>query len=276
VGPCNRQGPKCPYAGFEAIVDHHFAGCVDGDDGFVEAEIIGIGAAACGDENVRAGNSGGCSGAFISEFDSAAFALDAFCFRAKNEADAFGFECFLEFGGNFRILAGNNLRAVVKDGDAAAVAAEHLAEFEADVTTTEHEQVLRHSCELHDAFVGEIGDGLEAGDLRNRGTTAGIDEDFVAFEQVVADSDLMRRDEPAMTAIEAQSRALLDLVFLAAAKAEYDGVFLRDDLRKVDADVAGVDAPSRGVASVAGNLCAVDHGLCWRAADVERVSPETF
>ena len=37
-------------------------------------------------------------------------------------------------------------------------------------------------CDLHESFIGEIGHAGEAGNVRNTGTPAGIDEDFFAFE----------------------------------------------------------------------------------------------
>jgi hypothetical protein len=95
--------------------------------------------------------------------------------------NAFGFKRLLQLRGNFGIFAGDKLFASVKDGDAAAEAAKHLPKFEANVTTSENEEVFGESGELHNGLVGEIGGGIEAGDGRYAWAAAGVDEDFLAF-----------------------------------------------------------------------------------------------
>src|SRR6266850_7923982 len=62
--------------------------------------------------------------------------------RVENKLNSFGFECFLELGGNLGIFARNNLRASMQDGDTAAVAAKHLSKFEADVTASEDQEMF--------------------------------------------------------------------------------------------------------------------------------------
>ena len=57
----------------------------------------------------------------------------------ENELHAFGFERALQFGGDFVILARNDLRAVLNHGDLRAEAAEHLPEFQADVAAAEND-----------------------------------------------------------------------------------------------------------------------------------------
>ena len=188
----------------------------------------------------------------------------------------FGFESLLKFGGDFRIFAENNLFAGVKNGDAAAVAAEHLSKFEADIATAEDEEMFGNGSELHDGFVGEIGNGIQAGERGNVWAAAGVDEDFFAFEQIVSNSELMRANKTCAATIEAKIGAFVDLFLLVAAKAEDDFVLLSDDFGEINADICGVDAPARGVARVVSNLRAVDHRFSGRAADVDAGAAEVF
>ena len=56
--------------------------------------------------------------------------------------DSLRFENFLKFGGDFRILARNDLRLVVKDRDPAPESAEHLSELKPYVSSAEDDQML--------------------------------------------------------------------------------------------------------------------------------------
>ena len=59
----------------------------------------------------------------------------------EEEIDAFRFEGFLHFRGNFRIFARNDLANVLNHGDLAAKTGEHLAEFESDIASAENYEV---------------------------------------------------------------------------------------------------------------------------------------
>ena len=52
------EGPDAGDVGAELVVDGDVAALVDGDAGFVEAEIVGVGAAAHGEQDVGAGELG--------------------------------------------------------------------------------------------------------------------------------------------------------------------------------------------------------------------------
>src|SRR5205814_8384185 len=148
------------------------------DAGFIQAEIVCIWTAPCGDQEMRAGEAGCACGSVERQSDSAVLVFDARGAGAEQELHAFGFERFLQLGGNFGIFARNNLFAGVKNGDAAAVAAKHLSKFQADVATAENEEMLGESHELHSGLVGEIRDSIEARDRRSGRAAASVDEDF--------------------------------------------------------------------------------------------------
>jgi hypothetical protein len=112
-----------------------------------------------------------------------------------------------------------------------------LSKFEADVAAAENEKVFGESGELHEGLVGEIGNVFDAGDRGDAGAAADVDENFLAFEEVVYHLELMRSDKTGVAAIEAKVGALIDLFLLAAAEAEDDFVFLGDDFGEIDADV---------------------------------------
>ena len=73
-------------------------------------------------------------------------------FRAsvQNKFQAFRFQRSQQFRCDFWILARNNLRPLMNDGDAAAITAEHLPKFEANVTATQNQQIFGNHGELHD------------------------------------------------------------------------------------------------------------------------------
>src|SRR6266850_1494663 len=167
--------------------------------------------------------------------------------RVENELNSFGFECFLELGGNLGIFTRNNLRALMQNGDAAAEPAKHLAEFEADVATAEDQEMFGNGGEPHDGFVGEIGNGFETENQWDTRTATGVDENPFAFEGILADLELMRRDKTRVAAIKAKFGALVYLFLLAATEAQDHLVFLSDDFGEIDADVGSVDAPACGI-----------------------------
>src|SRR5260370_11870135 len=125
------------------------------------------------------------------------------------------------------------------------------------------------SRELHDGLVREIRDGVQAGNRRNVGAAAGVDENLFAFEQCVSNLKLMRGNKTGVASMETKVSALVDLFLRAAAKTENDFVFLSNNPGEIDADIRCVDAPARGVSRIVSDLRAVDHGLGGRATNVD-------
>ena len=125
----------------------------------------------------------------------------------------------------------------MKNSDAATKAAKHLSKFHANVATAENEEMLRQSGELHNGFVGEKWRVIETRDRRNTRAAAGIDENFLAFESVITNLELMGANKAGMAAMEPKVRAFVYLFLLAAAKTEHDFIFLGDDFGEINADV---------------------------------------
>ena len=178
-------------------------------------------------------------------------------------------QCLLQFGGHLGVFVGKDLRLVMDHGDLGAKTREHLRKFEADIAAAEHDQVAGPLRKLDDCLVGEIAGGSEAGNVRDVGARAGVDEDFLAFVRGAVDGDLVRTCEARVAAGEMQARPLCHLLLFSLAGMEHDFFLLRDDLRQIDSDVAGNHAPAVGVTGLVGHLGAMHHGFSRRAASVD-------
>src|SRR6266852_3270841 len=155
------EGPNARNVRLEAAVHFDRATLVPFDAGFIQAEIVRIRSASRGDQEMRAGDAGWACSSVERKSDSAVLVFDARSAGVEQELYSLGFERRLQLGSNFRIFARNNLLAGMQNGDAAAVAAEHLPKFQADVAGSKNQEVFGDICELHDGFVGEIRDGIQ-------------------------------------------------------------------------------------------------------------------
>ena len=84
--------------------------------------------------------------------------------------------------GDVLVLARDQPLVALDDGHLAAEAPVHLAELEADVAAAEDHQMLGQEVDRHHRGVVEIGHGIDAGDRRDIGATADVDEDLVGRE----------------------------------------------------------------------------------------------
>src|SRR5256885_16121960 len=225
---------------------------------------------------MRAGKARWACGSFAKENDGAAFVFHARGDGVEQEPHALGFERFLQLGGNLGIFARNNLFAGMQNGNAAAVAAKHLSKFQADIAGAENEEMFGENRELHDGLIGEIRDGIQAGDRGNVRAATGVDENLFAFEQVIAYLELMGANKTGVAAMETKVGAFVDLLLLAAAKTENHFLLLGNDFCEIDADVRCVDTPARGVSRVVRNLREMYHRLGRGAADVDARAAEIF
>src|SRR6266850_78960 len=270
------ERPNSRDGGLEAAVYLDEAIFVRDDAGLVETELAGVWTTSSGDQEMGTSDARGACRACVGNGNGAGFTFSTRGARVENELNSLGFECFLELGGDFGIFTLNNLRALMQDGDAAAEPAKHLSKFEADVTASENQEMLGNGGEPHDGFVGEIGNGFEAENHRDTRAATGVDENPFAFEGILADLELMRRNETRVAAMKAKFGALVYLFLLAATKTQDDFVFLGDDFGQIDADVGGVDAPARGVPCVVSDLRAMNHRFGRRATDVDAGAPKIF
>src|ERR1035437_7280624 len=94
----------------------------------------------------------------------------------------------VEHGGrHILIFSGGESRTLLDDGDLAAESAVHLGKLDADVVTTDDDEVLRQDVEGEQAAVGQVWHAVETGRVRNRSATADVDEYLSGFEKVIAD-----------------------------------------------------------------------------------------
>ena len=127
----------------------------------IEAEVIGVGAAADGEQDVRADDrrvrpsSQSTPTAMHLLRAGSKWMHSAF----RRTVDAFRFQNLLDGCGDVFVLVRDQARAFLDDGDFAAEAAEHLPELQADVAAADDHQVARQDVELDHGAVGEIGDG---------------------------------------------------------------------------------------------------------------------
>src|SRR5882672_2849998 len=231
------ERPNSRDGGLETAVYFDESIFVRGDAGLLETELACVWTASGGDEEMGAADARFACRACVEKRNGVGFTFSTRSARVENELNSFGFECFLELGGNLGIFTGNNLRASMQNGDATAEPAKHLAEFEADVATAEDQEMFGNGGEPHDGFVGEIGNGFETENQWDTRTATGVDENPFAFEGILADLELMRRDKTRVAAIKAKFGALVYLFLLAATEAQDHLVFLSDDFGEIDADV---------------------------------------
>src|SRR5262249_13302400 len=120
-------------------------------------------------------------------------------------------QCLFQRLAHVGVLARQELTAAVDDGDPAAEAAEHLPELQADVPAAQDEQVLRQLSQLEDALVGQVADPVEPRDGWDGWPGAGVDEDALALQLLLADAEAVRPDEARVPAEKVQVRVLLHL-----------------------------------------------------------------
>src|SRR6185312_7656013 len=120
--------------------------------------------------------------------------------------------------GDLLVLARDQARPDLDDRHFAAETAEHLAELEADIAAAQHQQMARQEINIHHRAVGEVGDAVEAGNLRDRRPAADIEEDPAGAQGFAADHDLMRPDEAAVTLIDGAVLAALERSFDAPGR----------------------------------------------------------
>ncbi len=110
------------------------------------------------------------------------------------------------------------------DRHAAAEAPKHLAELEANVAAAENQEMLRKFAQLHQGFVGQIADRIEAGKIWRIRACARIDEDALALQDVIIDFNLVRRPKMCAAAIEVHAGMLDDIPLLVAAESLHNSI----------------------------------------------------
>src|SRR5258708_7798338 len=169
--------------------------------GVLQAEIVSIGPAAHRDEQVRSANLRAAIGAFELHHDVVALLGDAPTPRIQAKIDAFTGEKRRNGLRDILVLTRDEARAYLDDCDLATEASVHLSKLEANVAATEHQQMSGQEIDIHHRAIGEVGDLLQAGDLRHDGTAADIDEDLLGAQDLRADLHFARRHKSRMALI---------------------------------------------------------------------------
>ena len=100
------------------------------------------------------------------------------------------------------VFAGHELVGAFEDCDLGSEAAEDLAELHADVASADDHEVLGDGVEIEQPGVVEPVDLVEAGDGHLKRAGAGVDDDCVARDDVVADLDFVLADEVCVVGVE--------------------------------------------------------------------------
>ena len=209
--------------------------------------------------------------------DPAAPALDPRRIGVGQDADAFVLQDLADRLRDVRVLARDQPLVALDDGHLAAEAPVHLAELQADVAAAEDHQVRGQEVDGHHRGVVEIGHGIDAGERRDVGATADVDEDLVGREPLVADRHLLRPDEAGVTHVDGDAVGLAQ-PFLDSLVGDLDDrVLARLDRLHVDPDRAlDDDAEVRGPARDVRGAGARDQGLGRDAAVVDAGAAEAL
>ena len=111
------------------------------------------------------------------------------------EANAVGDHRVMDHCGRILILARQDSRRDVDDGDVAAQSAEGLGHFAADRARADHDQRRDGLAQIEYGFVGEIGCLVEAGERRYGGPRPGGDDEGFRGEPAAVDLERVGCDE---------------------------------------------------------------------------------
>src|SRR5712675_1780280 len=89
--------------------------------------------------------------------------------------------------------------------------------------------MLGNGSQIDDGFIGQIRHASQSRDVGMARAAAGIDEDFFGLQQSFSHLNLVAAYKSGLPAVEMQIGTLLYLLFLSAAKAVNDFIFLVDN-----------------------------------------------
>src|SRR5262249_19645883 len=171
--------------GFEFIVDVDEVVVVRGDPCSGKIERVRVWNAASSNEEMRALKAAHLAVGSNFEMDAGSVARDSLGASFKQKVNAVRFEDICHCGGDVGIFLSEQSHTRLNNGDSASQSAEELAELEADVAATENHQMFGNDFQLHNGSAGEKPDVLEASDLRNGGTAAGVDEETIGCKDLI-------------------------------------------------------------------------------------------
>src|ERR1700675_3034801 len=119
------------------------------------------------------------------KFNLRAFLSHAPDFGVEQNVDAVLLQDCQNFIGDVRVFATKQLRSLLRDGHAAAKAAEKLAEFKPDVAAADDEEMLGDGVEFHDGRAIEIRNALQTFERRYGSAAPRVDEEFICGERAL-------------------------------------------------------------------------------------------
>ena len=140
------HGIDTRYARLEIMADLNLATRVDAKPGLIKRKAIGICAATNGDEDAIRLYGFACTACcrFNGQRCRSAFDRCAGYFRAGADVEALLLENLRGFLADFTVHAGQYLVEIFNDGYLRAKAQPHAAEFKANHTAADHDQMLWH------------------------------------------------------------------------------------------------------------------------------------
>src|SRR5580658_521002 len=205
-----------------------------------------------------------CAACGHGEFDLWAFLSRALYFGVEQNVDAILLEDRQNFSGDVRIFAADQLRSSLRDGHAAAKAAEKLAEFKPDIAAADDQEMLGDGVEFHDGRAVEIRNAFETFERRHGRAAPGVDKKFIGGERAlraILKADLNRAGarEAGLAKEQIEIGSLFDPRLNAVTESGDDRALALPDAAHVHGDAAGVNSVVRSTTGQIGDAAARDY-----------------
>ena len=182
------DSPNSGHVRLQRVVDDDIAAFVGFDAGGFYAQVIRVGPAANGHQEVGADDFLDARFAVRGYGDAARTLGQGDTFGVEPNIDIFVFQDFPHGVGNVVILATDQLGTHLDDRHFTAEAPIHLREFKPDVTAADYDEMLRQEVDIHNAGVCQIVDIADPGHVGNDGTSANIEYDFLSLQYIAVDA----------------------------------------------------------------------------------------
>ena len=177
------QRPDMRQIGTELIIDANKATRINRYTCLVEAQIVSVGGAPDGKQQMRALNF--LRGICVADTHRHAliFAGNGQVFRIALHHNPFCFQNRLNGRRHGFIFTRNQSWPGLDDRHAAAKATVGLCKLQADIAAANNDQMLRQKIDVHHAGIGEVVHPTQARNIRHRSTSADIDKNLASFQQ---------------------------------------------------------------------------------------------
>ncbi|HEY3584518.1 MAG TPA: hypothetical protein VGL90_09080, partial [Casimicrobiaceae bacterium] len=195
------------------------------------------------------------------------------CAMAEKERDALRLQDSLQRVGDVVVLALDEMRAGVNDGDACAHPTIELAHLQPDVAAADHQQMARQFVMIQPVIGVDEPNVVDAVDRRHATAGSGIENDLRRVDPIASDIDpepiAFAPGEAGVTANEAWVAARLGELAIEVSDRLRDDAFRAcENAGEVDIDRRDAHAVITAAAREMGDTGGSQHGLRWRAAEV--------